>query len=366
MSPDGRGPARSSGVNARVAPGADGKVTLREVASLAGVHPATASRALNQKTRGLVREETARRVEDAARQLDYRPDHLARSLKTRRSSTVGVLLPDLTNPLFPPIVRGIEDRLAPKGYVALIGNTDNDAERERLVLEGMRDRYIDGLIAATAQRRHPQLVAIARSGLPVVLVNRVVDDHLLPSVSVDDEAGMRHAVAHLVSLGHRDIAHVAGPQRFSTGFRRFQGFVAGLRALGLSPDDRRMAFAESFSQAEGYRGTRELLGRGVGFTAIVAGNDMIALGCLRAFDEAGLSCPGDISLVGFNDTPFMDRIAPPLTTVRLPHYEVGVEAAQLLLDRIANPTAPVKLLFLPPELVVRASTGPPRSSPGAR
>jgi LacI family transcriptional regulator len=366
VSPDGRGLSRSSGVNARVGPGTNGKVTLREVASLAGVHPATASRALNQETRGLVREETARRVEDAARQLDYRPDHLARSLKTRRSSTVGVLLPDLTNPLFPPIVRGIEDRLAPKGYVALIGNTDNDAERERLVLEGMRDRSIDGLIAATAQRRHPQLVAIARSGLPVVLVNRVVDDHLLPSVSVDDEAGMRQAVAHLVSLGHRNIAHVAGPQRFSTGFRRFQGFVAGLQALGVPPDDRRIVFAESFSQAEGYRGTRDLLSRDAGFTAIVAGNDMIALGCLRALDEAGLSCPDDVSLVGFNDTPFMDRISPPLTTVRLPHYEVGVEAAQLLLDRIADPTAPVKLLFLPPELVVRASTGPPRRPSEAR
>jgi LacI family transcriptional regulator len=337
------------------------KVTLRDVARLAGVHPATASRALNEQTRSLVRAETAERVVEAARSLDYRPDHMARSLKTRRSSTVGVIVPDLTNPLFPPIVRGIEDRLTPRGYVALLGNTDNDDDRERRVIEGMRDRHIDGLIVATARRRHALLVDSSRSGMPIVLVNRVVDDHLLPSVSVDDPLGARQAVAHLVSLGHQRIGHVAGPQQLSTGHGRYRGFVGGLEACGLEPDHRLIVFADSFSEAEGYRRSVELLESGRRPTAIVAGNDMIALGTLRALEDAGLSCPGDISVVGFNDMPFMDRIAPPLTTVRLPHYEVGAAAADLLLERLADPGAPVKILFLPPELVVRSSTAPPRS-----
>ena len=332
--------------------------TLRDVAQLAGVHPATASRALNVETRRLVHEATLRRVEQAARTLDYRPDHLARSLKTGRSSSVGVLVPDITNPLFPPILRGIEDRLARRGYVSLIGNTDNDDERERLVLEGMRARYVDGLVVATARRSHQRLLDLATNDVPVVLVNRVVESHALPSVSVDDQAGIRSAVAHLVDLGHRRIAHVAGPQQLSTGFGRYEGFRAGATVNGIEVDDDLVVFAESFSEPEGFRCARTLLERRADVTAIVAGNDMLALGCLRALAEAELSCPGDISLVGFNDMPLMDRISPPLTTVRVPHYEIGAEAAELLLERVANRDGPAKTVLLPPQLVVRASTAP--------
>src|SRR2546430_1716883 len=190
----------------------DRTVTLRDVAARAGVHPATASRALNPETRLLVKEDTARRVLDAAESLGYHPNPVARSLRTRRSHTVGVLIPDLTNPLFPPIVRGLEDRLAAAGYVALIGNTDSDGERERLVFEQMRARHVDGIVLATAHLSDPLLAEANRTGLPVVLVNRMAQDHSLPSVSVDNESGMRMAVAHLIGQGHRQIAHIAGPQ----------------------------------------------------------------------------------------------------------------------------------------------------------
>src|SRR5438876_11240544 len=181
-------------------------VTLRDVARRSGVHPATASRALNPATRMLVSEETAARVLSAAAALGYRPNTVARSLRTRRSHTVGVIIPDLTNPLFPPIVRGLEDRLAAAGYVALIGNTDGDGERERLVFEQMRARHADGIVLATAHLSDPLLAEAARPGLPVVLVNRMAQDHSLPSVSVDNESGMRMAVAHLIGQGHRHTA----------------------------------------------------------------------------------------------------------------------------------------------------------------
>ncbi|HXZ74162.1 MAG TPA: LacI family DNA-binding transcriptional regulator, partial [Streptosporangiaceae bacterium] len=172
-------------------------VTLRDVAARAGVHPATASRALSPETRLLVREDTARRVLEAAETLGYYPNPVARSLRTRRSHTVGVLIPDLTNPLFPPIVRGLEDRLAAAGYVALIGNTDGDGERERLVFGQMRARHVDGMVLATAHLSDPLLADAVRGGLPVVLMNRMAQDHSLDSVSVDNERGMRMAVAHL-------------------------------------------------------------------------------------------------------------------------------------------------------------------------
>ncbi len=188
-------------------------VTLKDVAREAGVHPATASRALNPETRLLVSENTAGRVLAAAAELGYRPNTVARSLRTRRSHTVGVLIPDLNNPLFPPIVRGLEDRLEADGYVALIGNTDGDDARERRVFEQMRARHVDGYVLATAHLRNPLLADAVRAGVPVVLMNRIAEDYSLPSVTVDNERGMKMAVSHLVSLGHNAIACIAGPAR---------------------------------------------------------------------------------------------------------------------------------------------------------
>jgi LacI family transcriptional regulator len=331
-------------------------VTLREVASLAGVHPATASRALNPETRLLVREDTARRVLEAAQSLGYHPNPVARSLRTRRSHTVGVLIPDLNNPLFPPIVRGIEDRLAAAGYVALIGNTDGDDERERMVFERMRARHVDGFVLASAHLSSPLLAESVRADVPIVLMNRLAEDHSVPSVSVDNERGMRMSVAHLAGLGHRRIAHIAGPQDLSTGLSRHRGFVTAMAAHSLVPEPGLMVVAKAFTIEEGLRCGRLLLEQGRDCTAIAAANDMLAVGCYAALEEAGLRCPEDISVVGFNDMPFIDRLRPPLTTIHFPHYQVGSEAAQLLLERIAGQTGPVKVLYLAPELVVRGST----------
>jgi LacI family transcriptional regulator len=327
-------------------------VTLRDVAARAGVHPATASRALNPETRLLVREDTARRVLEAAEVLGYHPNPVARS--------VGVLIPDLTNPLFPPIVRALEDRLAAAGYVALIGNTDGDGERERLVFQQMRARHVDGMVLATAHLSDPLLADAARAGLPVVLMNRMAQDHSLDSVSVDNERGMRMVVAHLAGEGHNRIAHIAGPQEVSTGLNRYRGFLSAMAAHGLEADPDLIITAKAFSIEEGLRCTRALLERRSGCTAVAAGNDMLAIGCFAALEEAGLNCPADLSVVGFNDMPFIDRLRPPLTTIRFPHYELGTEAAQLLLERIGSQGGPVRVIYLAPELVVRGSTAPCR------
>jgi LacI family transcriptional regulator len=160
--------------------------TLRDVAAAARVHPATASRALNPETRILVSEETARRVTEAAAALGYRPNPVARSLRTRRSHTVGVLIPDLNNPLFPPMIRGLEDRLATAGYVSLLGNTDGDTGREQTIFEQMRARHVDGFVLATASAGDPVLADAASADLPVVLMNRLDPEHDFSSVSVDN------------------------------------------------------------------------------------------------------------------------------------------------------------------------------------
>jgi LacI family transcriptional regulator len=347
----------------------DPSVTLKDVAALAGVHAATASRALNPETRLLVSEETASRIVAAADSLGYRPNTVARSLRTRRSHTVGVLIPDLKNPLFPPIVRGIEDRLAADGYVALIGNTDSDDNRERLVFERMLARHVDGFVSATAHLTSPLLAEAAAIGTPVVLVNRSAEDYTFPAVSVDNERGIGLAVSHLVGLGHRRIAHIAGPQDVSTGFSRYRGFVDAMASHGLEVEPDLVAQATAYSLEEGDRCGRALLDPALGCTAVAAANDMLAVGCYAALEAAGVSCPQDISVVGFNDMPFIDRLRPPLTSVSFPHYQVGAEAGRLILEQIAAASDGTgtsdekgKILYLAPELKVRGSTAPPRTS----
>ena len=330
--------------------------TLRDVAQLAGVHPATASRALNPQTRPLVNTDTARKVLRAAESIGYQPNPIARSLKTARTSTVGLVIPDLTNPLFPPIVRGIEKVLAEVGYNAWIVNTDHDPAREERQVESLRSRQVEGLIIATARRTHPLLVRLHQQGVRMVLVNRRVDNLDVPAVTADDDAGVAMAVSHLAALGHTRIAHLAGPMDTSTGVARARAFRHAIRDHGLADDPALIVEAGYWSETEGATALRTLLERDIRFTAIVAGNDLIALGCYDVFAELGIRCPADISVVGFNDMPFLDKMNPPLTTVRIPQYEIGGEAARLLLDTIDDPERHARSVLLPPSLVVRAST----------
>src|ERR1700678_157085 len=265
--------------------------TLRDVAAAARVHPATASRALNPETRLLVSEDTARRVTAAAVKLGDRPNPVAPSLRTPRSDTVGVLIPDLNNPLFPPIVRGLEDKLAAAGYVALIGNTDADVGRERMIFDQMRARRVDGFVLATATLHDRMLAEAAAAEIPVVLMNRLSQDYSFPSVSVDNEQGARMAVTHLARLGHTRIAHIAGPQEASTGVGRLRGFRDGMASCGLQVDEDLIGYAARYTVEEGTRCGRELLAAHSDITAVAAANDMLAVGCYAALDEAGRQCP---------------------------------------------------------------------------
>ncbi len=336
------------------------RATLRDVARVANVHPGTASRALNVETRALVNEETARRVLEAAEKLGYRPNPIARGLKTNRSYTIGVLIPDLTNPLFPPILRGIEDRLEEDGYTPLMANTDNDLERERIDWQAMRARQVDGIIAATSRRDHELPDDLLDPGIPVVLVNRRSEDGRFPSATADDGRGIRLALDHLAELGHSRIAHIAGPLELTTGSDRHRAFHESMHELGLEADPELVVQANAFTEAEGAAACGELLARGLDPTAIVAANDLIALGCYDVFAERGVACPAEISVVGFNDMPFANRFQPPLTTIRIPHYEIGAAAARLMLERLQAEAAALSDVQLEPSLVVRASTARPR------
>ena len=208
-------------------------MTLASIARQAGVHASTVSRVLNPATRGMVSDAVVRRVDAVAAHLGYRPNAVAASLRRGRSMTVGVVLPDITNPVFPPILSGIEAALDPEGYIAMVANAGDDPARQALILERLAARQVDGIILATAARHGTVLPRLGT--MPVVLVNRTDSGGTLPSVVSDDMSGMALAVAHLAGLGHVRIGHVGGPERLSTGHGRAQGFLRAMAGLGLRP-----------------------------------------------------------------------------------------------------------------------------------
>ena len=332
------------------------RVTIDDVAARAGVHKATVSRALNARTSGQVNKETAARVALAAEELGYVPNAMARGLRTSSSMTIGVIIPDLTNPFFPPIVRGIENYLQPRGYTALLANTDDSEAIERAALDSLLGRRVDGLVVASGSRQSSTLIEAHRAGVFAVMLNRDAGDIPYPLVTGSDAMGIAAAVAHLVEFGHRRILHIAGPADFSTSGTRadaFRGACASAKVSGTVVEVPALS-VEAGQQAM----DRILTERRSRPTAVIGGNDLVALGVLRSLRSHGLSCPGDMSVVGFNDIEFAQDANPPLTTVHVPMLEMGAEAARTLLDAIEARSQQQLTVRVPVSLMVRGSTGP--------
>ena len=333
-----------------------GAVTLKVVADAAGVHLSTASRALDAAKRHLLADEVVLRVEAEARKLEYRRNPVAASLRTRRTRLVGVLVPDIANPVFSPIISGITERLGAEGYSTIVADVGSAAERQSILVDELIARRVDGLILATVRRDDPVLGHCLKMQVPVVLVNRADESDRVPSVVSDDGQGMALAVDHLVGLGHRRIGHLAGPAHLSTGHLRSQGFKRAMARHGLPIVAGSIATAPIYDRDAGEAATQKLLALAPALTAIVAANDLLALGALRALRSAGLSCPGDLSVVGHNDMPLVDMLDPPLTTIRIGPRGMGTESADLLLAELAGRTGPARRVIVRPELIVRGST----------
>ncbi|MCP3993660.1 MAG: LacI family transcriptional regulator [bacterium] len=337
-------------------------ITLREVARDAGVHISTASRALNPETRSIVNDKTAKRVLAAAERLGYRPHPLARGLRTNRTLTIGITVPDLLNPVFPLLFAGAETTLRERGYSLLVGAGDDPANP--IAASGfLIDRHVDGLIMANAHIHSTLPQTASNQPVPTVLVNRTTDSIDAPSIAADDHAGIGLLVRHLAELGHRDIAHITGPQDISNGQIRLQAFVAWMHGESLETPPGLTIETTGFHVDDGRIACEKLLASGRRFTAIVAANDLIALGCYDALARHGINVPGDVSVTGFDDMAFIDRVSPPLTTVRVPFYEMGALAGSTILSLIAAPDNATDGIStttrLRPQMKLRASTGPP-------
>jgi LacI family transcriptional regulator len=334
-----------------VSPSGPGRARLRDVAEAAGVDPSVVSRVLSGDGRLSIRPETRQRVLDAARRLDYRPNRAAQTLRTARTMAIGMVVPDLANPAFALIAEGAEGCAANAGYALVLIRR---AEGERL--DDLVGR-VDGLLVAAATREANYRSELL-GGLPSVLVNRREPGEI-PSVVVDDEGGSALAVRHLLSLGHRRIAHVAGPQNADTARRRLAGWRLALAEAGLEAEDSAVVEASAFDEAAADRAAEVLLGGSTRPSAVFAANIRLATGTLAAAHRLGLEVPRDLSIVGFDDHPLAAYLRPPLTTVRMPLVELGAAAVEILLAEIDGDGAQSRLLDTPAELVVRASTAPP-------
>jgi LacI family transcriptional regulator len=330
------------------------KITIRDVADLVDVHHSTVSRALSPTKRDQISPKVVKKVEKAAKKLGYYPNILASSLKQNRSFAIGVLIPDLMNPVFPPIIRGIQDTAEAVGYTVITANTDDEEAKERDALRMMQGRSIEGVIIATARRKDPVVKECIDNDIPFVLVNRTVDRDGVNAVIIDEDFGIRSVLDHLMSLKHTHIAHIAGPQHTSTGYHRARVVSDHLRNHNLRTD--LVEITEKFTVAEGRRAFRKILARDNSFTAVVAGNDLLALGCMDAMKEVGLLVPENISVSGYDDIQFLERMSPALTTVLVPKYEMGSQATKTLLDMISGKSNGPGVLKMQPRLVVRNST----------
>jgi LacI family transcriptional regulator len=299
-----------------------------------------------------------------ADKLGYRPHPLAQGLRKNRTLSVGMVIPDIENPLFGPIVAGAEEVLAGEGYSLLITNTDLNEAQTGESIKALVERRVDGMILASASRSDHVIEALVERGIPMVLVNRSTEGVPVPAILGDDQTGIGLAVDHLASLGHERIGHVAGPQHLSTGLARHQAFLTRMHSLDLPIDSSAVEESTWYQVDPGYKAARTLLERRPDLTAIVAANDLIALGCYRAVMEAGREVGGDVSITGYNDIPLLDLMQPPMTSVRVPYRQMGVEAANTLLPMMSTDSStgrPVSIR-LTPTLSVRQSTAPPRSS----
>ena len=331
--------------------------TILDVAGRARVSAATVSRVMTGSAHS-VNEDTRRRVLAAARDLGYLPNMLARSLLKRETSAIGVLVPDVSNPYYAIILRGIEDAAGRARRAVILCNTDRRHDKQQTYLQTLLERRVDGLIIAGGTFRKQDLVRV-KTMLPVVMIGR--HEVPFPSVRVDNVEAAMVASRHLIDLGHRRIACLAGPPTSLTAGDRLLGYRRALREAGVEPRPEDAVTAE-FSLDGGRLGIARLFARVDPPTAVVASSDQMAVGALRALSEAGLSVPGDVSVVGFDDSPLASFTIPALTSIAIPMYEIGRHAMDLLLRCLKGERG--DSVVLPAELRVRESTAPPRAGRG--
>jgi DNA-binding LacI/PurR family transcriptional regulator len=330
---------------------------MKQIAKIARVSLGTVSHVLNESA--TVREPLRRRVMDAVAAVGYQPSQLARGLRRDKTNMIGMIIPDVTNPFFPAVVRGAEDMAFANGLRLVLCNTDNDHSKEIIHLKELRTYLPSGLIVIPSNFSDLTVQAefYRRSGTAVVVVDRLPRDWNGDTVTADNEEGAYEAGKYLIRLGHRRLAVIAGPQHLSNARSRVKGFKRALREqkVVIGPEYIQEA---SFDRHGGYAKAMVLLRMIPRPTAIFASNDMMALGALLAFRQSGIRCPEDISLIGFDDLDLAETTNPALSSVSQAGYQMGTTAARILVDRVRGDDGPFKHVILETALRIRESVAP--------
>ena len=335
--------------------------TIAEVAKRAGASTGTVSNVI----RGTVRVSPGlrARVEAAIRELDFHPNEIARSLKVNQTYMLGMVLPDVTNPFFPQIMRGAEDRALERGFLLVTANTDEQIERERRVVSALRSRRVDGiLLTPTHGKDDDQIRKTIDSGIPIVCLDRSPIGMKIDAVMLDNVRGAQDCVRHLIRTGYSTIAIITGPLSLGIARERLRGYEEGLKEGGveISKD---LILEGDFREKSGYRLAKQLLLQFARPSAILVSNGVMALGVLQAFEELGVRCPDDVALATFDELAGDRAFHPRLTVIAQPGYEMGARGATLLMDRIEGKiTKKCSVIRVAPTLIVRESTRP-RTSP---
>lgn len=329
-------------------------VTIKDVAKRAGVSTATVSRVLNDDPR--VTPANRQSVLEAVSALNYRRDRIARNLRVRRSQIIGLIISDIQNPFFTSVVRGVEDLAYENDFTVLLCNSDEDARKECLYLDIMISERAAGVIVSPAVETGNHSKAVMQAGIPVVAVDRRMQDLEVDTVVVDNSQGAYQVVRHLLEMGHRRIGFIGGPTQVTTAQERKDGYLRALGEQGIAPDPTLIKTSD-YKLLGGYQATCQVLDLAEPPTAIFAANNLTTLGALNCIHENGLRIPQDIAIVGFDDMPWATSLNPPLTAVAQPTYELGRMAADLLLQRIKDPTREVVEVKLGSRLIIRESCG---------
>jgi LacI family transcriptional regulator len=329
--------------------------TIIEVAKRARASTGTVSNVI----RGTVHVSPAlrARVEAAIRDLDFHPNEIARSLKVNQTNMLGMVLPDITNPFFPQIIRGAEDKALERGFLLVAANTDEQMDRERRIVSALRSRRVDGILLAPTRGKNVDHIrrAIA-AGIPIVCLDRVPAGMRIDAVMLDNVRGAQECVRHLTRMGHRDIAIITGSLELGVARERLRGYEAGLEEAGMKVS-KELILEGDFREESGYRLAKELLLRLARPSAILVSNGVMTLGVLQAFEELGVHCPEDVAIATFDDLAGDRAFHPRLTVVSQPGYEIGARGVTLLMDRIEGKhTKKPFVVRLAPTLIVREST----------
>lgn len=327
--------------------------TLKDVAKKAGVSPALVSLALNRKP--YVSKKAKKRIYRAARELGYRPNIVARSLRKKKTGTIGLVLSDIANPFFPEIARGIEQRAREVGFNVILCNTDAEPLQEEKSIQTLFSKQIEGLIITSA-RSVDNLKKYLKENRPIVLVNRDPSPGMFDFVGIDNVSAAQEATNHLIKLGHEKIAFVEGEPASPASFGRYEGYKMALEKAGLclKEDYVRIGYLK---YEGGYRAMASFLKQTPPPTATFCANDMMALGAIDTCLEKEVRVPQDMAIVGFDDMWVASLKTVQLTTVRQPRYQMGTKAVDLMIERIEGGRDKVKRIILPAKLVVRRTCG---------